>query len=312
MMNMMKDVRFASRSLRQRPGFTAVIVITMALGIGANTAIFSVISGVLLKSLPYRESDRIMFVLEKNESRFKGLLPMSSLNYRDLKEQSQSFEFMGARRPQAASLMSGERPERILGEQVTSDYFRVLAVNPLAGREVAPEEQQAGAAPVALISDGLWKRRFGMDPGIVGQTIRMDGKSVTIVGVMPNDYRPGIEFWTPLIINYQGADRDFHDTTVVGRLAAGVRQPQAQAEMTGLSARLAEQYPEINTGAQAIVVPIHDQIVQNVRPTLLFLLAAVVMVLLIACSNVANLLLARVAGREKELAIRMALGSGRY
>jgi predicted permease len=307
-----KDIRFAVRTLAKKPGFTSVAVITMALGIGANAAIFSVISGVLLKSLPYRDADRIMFVLEKNEKRFKNLLPMSSLNYRDLKEQSRSFEFMGARRPLAASLMSSERPERIQGEQVTSDYFRVLGLNPLKGREFAPEEQKAGGAPVALISDGLWKRRFGMDAGIVGQSIRMDGKSVTIVGVMPNDYRPGIEFWTPLILNYEGADRDFHDTTVVGRLAEGVSQPQAQAEMTGLSARLAEQYPEINTGAQAVVTPMHDQIVKNIRPTLLILLATVGMVLLIACSNVANLLLARVAGREKELAIRMALGAGRY
>src|SRR5215471_1428994 len=168
-----KDIRFAVRTLVKRPGFTLVAVVTMALGIGANAAIFSVISGVLLKSLPYRDAGRIMFVLEKNESRFKNLLPMSSLNYRDLKEQSHSFESMGARRPQAASLMSGERPERILGEQVTSDYFRVLGVNPLAGREFAPEEQQTGGAPVALISDGLWKRRFGMDANIIGQTIRM-------------------------------------------------------------------------------------------------------------------------------------------
>ncbi|HWX42301.1 MAG TPA: ABC transporter permease, partial [Blastocatellia bacterium] len=150
-----KDVRFAVRTLIKKPGFTTVAVITMALGIGANAAIFSVISGVLLKSLPYRDADRIMFVLEKNESRFKSVLPMSSLNYRDLKEQSHSFEFMGARRPLAASLMSSERPERIQGEQVTSDYFRVLGVNPLNGREFAAEEQKAGGAPVALISDGL-------------------------------------------------------------------------------------------------------------------------------------------------------------
>src|SRR5215831_13649777 len=294
MVNMMKDVQVALRSLRQRPGFAAVIVITMALGIGANTAIFSVISGVLLKSLPYREPDRIMFVLEKNESRSKGLLTMSSLNYRDLRDQSHSFQVMAGRRQFAASLTSGDKPERILGELATSGYFDVLGSTPLLGRAFSPDDEKLGAAPVAIISDGLWKRRFGADPSIIGQSLRMDGKSVTIIGVMA-DYRPAIEFWAPLMIKYEGADRDFHDTAVVGRLAPGASVAQAQAELSSIAARLAEQYPEFNTGWDVAVVPMHDQIVSNIRPALLILLVAVGLVLLIACSNVANLLLARVA-----------------
>src|SRR5262249_53721041 len=159
-----------------------------ALGIGANTAIFSVISGVLLKSLPYREPGRIMFVLEKSENRFKGLLSMSALNYRDLRDQSRAFQFMAGRRQFASSLTSGDKPERILGEQVTADYFDVLGLAPLIGRAFSPDDEKLGAGQVVLISQGLWKRRFGSDPSIVGQSIRMDGKSVTVIGVMPGDY----------------------------------------------------------------------------------------------------------------------------
>src|SRR5215475_13484600 len=171
MADLIQDIRFSLRSLRQRPGFTAVIVITIALGVGANTAIFSVISGVLLRSLSYREPNRIMFVLEKNESRFKGLLSMSALNYRDLKEQSQSFEFMAGRRNSAASLMTGDKPERILGELATAEYFDVLGTQPLIGRRFTADDEKPGAAQVALISAGLWKRRFGSDPAIVGKSI---------------------------------------------------------------------------------------------------------------------------------------------
>src|SRR5215813_9356677 len=195
MANLMRDIRFSLRSLRQRPGFTAVVVITMALGIGANTAIFSVISGVLLKSLPYPQPDRIMFILEKNENRFKGLLSMSSLNYRDLREQTRSFEFMAGRRNAAASLMAGDKPERIVGEMATAAYFDVLGIEPLIGRRFNTDDEKIGAGQVALISAGLWKRRFSSDPAIVGKSIRMDGKSVTILGVMAGDYRPNIEFW---------------------------------------------------------------------------------------------------------------------
>jgi putative ABC transport system permease protein len=311
METLIQDLRFGIRMLAKNPGFTLVAVITMALGIGANTALFSVVNGVLLKSLPFKEPDRLLFAFETNAKLPSPTIPASTLDYRDWKEQNQVFESMGARKLFTVSLSGVEQPEKIQGEKVTSDYFSTLGVEPILGRTFAEDEDKPGGTKVTLLSYGLWQRRFGGSMDIVGQTVLLNGAPTTVVGIMPNDYRPNVELWIPLAINYTGADRDLKELIVVGRLMASVSRQQAQAEMTTIAGRLAEQYPDFNTGWGVSLLPMHDAIVQNIRPALLILFGAVGFVLLIACSNVANLLLARAAAREREIAIRMAMGAGR-
>ena len=308
---LIQDLRFGIRMLAKNPGFTVIAVITMALGIGANTALFSVVNGVLLKSLPFKEPERLVFAFETNAKLPSPTIPASTLNYRDWKEQNHVFESMGARKQVVVSLTGVEQPERLLGEKVTSDYFSTLGVEPIAGRTFFEEEDKPGGAKVALLSYAFWQRRFGGSSDVLGRTIMLNGSPTTVVGIMPNDYRPNIELWLPLAIQYNGADRDLHEIYVIGRLAPGTTRQQAQVEMSAIATRLVEQYPDLNTGWGVSLVPVHDAIVQNIRPALLILFGAVGFVLLIACSNVANLLLARAAAREREIAIRIAMGAGR-
>ena len=311
---MIKDIRYGLRSLLKHPTFTAVCVLTLALGIGANTAIFTVVNAVILRPLPFQDPSRLAMIwTTKNTNQEQ---PLSFADYNDLKNQTKTFSAVGAASPLWSFTLTGnDEPEPLQGMYVSASLLELLHVTPARGRVFTADEDRVGGTPVAIISQGLWERRFGADQNIVGKPITVSGVNATVIGVMPRDFQfldPAAELWLPLSQNqFASSARQVRLLSAVGRLAGNTAATVANAELKTIATQWAGQYPESNAGVGMRVVPLHDQVTGKVRPALLLLLGAVALVLLIACANIVNLMLVRSASRQKEIAVRAALGAGR-
>jgi putative ABC transport system permease protein len=315
-----QDIRYGLRTLRKSPGFTAVAVLTLAVGIGASTAIFSAVNPILFEPLPYSHPNRITMIWDSYQGERQDV---TFHTYREIAERSHSFDALAVMETWQPTMTSSGEPERLVGQRVTFDYFRVLDVQPVAGRDFQVADDQIHGAKVAILSDGLWQRRFGGDRGIAGRQITLDGDAYTVIGVMPRGFEnvlsPSAELWTPLhfdtgsITNFESAEWGHH-LRAVGRLRPGIVVDQGRGELNAIAQTPVPEFPRAPWAALQhglIVDSLQDDVTRGVKPALLAILGAVVLVLLIACVNVTNLLLARGAQRRGEFAVRAALGAGK-
>jgi putative ABC transport system permease protein len=313
--SLLRDLKFSTRALLKRPALTIIAIVTLAIGIGANSAIFSIVNSILLKPLPFSDLDRIVAIWDKVPSRAMERNEVAIANYLDWRAQNNSFEHIGLYRWWSTNLTGVQPPERVQGFLVSANFLEVLGMKPMIGRGFSADEDQPGKEPVAILGYGLWQRRFGGDPNIVNKTIALSGVNRTVIGVMPGEFNfpSGADVLAPLTLTPELAgNRENHAYLGVGRLKPGISLANAQAEMNTIAGRLEQQYPVTNTGRGIGIYPIVEDTVRFYKTAMLVLMATVAFVLLIVCANTANLMLARAAGRQKEMAVRRALGASRW